>query len=279
MTRARCSEDLSCECSKSPKCDIPGSRDGLVETEVFLLLMLVGVFAGFVDSAVGGGGLLRLPAMLSAGLPPHVALGTNKLASAAAAAIASAKYLQSEIVPRKAAFIGWVLMIVFSVAGTLVVLSIDADILLGIVVVVLSALFFYVLFNPQFGKEEEIKEERVIPVTVGMGAGLGFYEGFLGPGTGSMLLAGYVRGAGFGMDRAAATGRILNFGGNIGSMAMFALAASIDYEVAIPFALANMIGGYLAPGYVLKYGYSLLRPMFLIVAAIMISVQVYNFLG
>ena len=250
-----------------------------MDNEVFLLLMFVGVFAGFVDSAVGGGGLLRLPAMLSAGLPPHVALGTNKFASAAAAAIASAKYLQSEIVPRKAAFIGWVLMILFSIIGTKVVLSVSADMLLGIVIIVLSALFFYVLFNPQFGKEEDIKEGNVIPVTVGMGTGLGFYEGFLGPGTGSMLMAGYIKGAGFGMDRAAATGRILNFGGNIGSFAMFALAAKVNYKVAIPFAFANMIGGYLAPGYVLKYGYSLLRPMFLVVAAIMISVQVVSYVG
>ena len=78
-----------------------------MDNEVFLLLMVLGVFAGFVDSAVGGGGLLRLPAMISAGLPPHVALGTNKFASTAAAAIASAKYLQSEIVPRKPALLGW----------------------------------------------------------------------------------------------------------------------------------------------------------------------------
>ena len=239
--------------------------------------MMVGVFAGFVDSAVGGGGLLRLPAMLSAGLPPHVALGTNKFASTAAAAIASAKYLQSEIVPRKAACIGWGLMMIFSIAGAKVVLSISADVVLGIVIIVLSALFLYVLFNPQFGKEEEVRENKVIPVTVGMGAGLGFYEGFLGPGTGSMLMAGYIKGAGFGMDRAAATGRILNFGGNIGSFAVFALAASVNYEVAIPFALANMVGGFLAPGYVLKYGYSLLRPMFLIMAAFMISAQVLTF--
>ena len=250
-----------------------------MDTEVFLLLMMVGVFAGFVDSAVGGGGLLRLPAMLSAGLPPHVALGTNKFASAAAAAIASAKYLQSEIVPRKAALIGWLLMIVFSIIGAMVVISISADVVLGIVIVVLSALFLYVLFNPQFGKEEEIEENKVIPVTVGMGAGLGFYEGFLGPGTGSMLMAGYIKGAGFGMDRAAATGRILNFGGNVGSFAVFAIAASVNYEVAIPFALANMIGGYLAPGYVLKYGYSMLRPMFLVMAAIMISAQVVSYLS
>tara|TARA_B100000965_G_scaffold12729_1_gene9659 strand:- start:2527 stop:3279 length:753 start_codon:yes stop_codon:yes gene_type:complete len=250
-----------------------------METEAFLLLMLVGVFAGFVDSAVGGGGLLRLPAMLSAGLTPHVALGTNKFASTAAAAVASAKYLQSEIVPRKAALVGWSMMLVFSIIGAKVVLSISADVLLGIVVFVLSALFLYVLLNPQFGKEEEIEEKKVIPVTVGMGAGLGFYEGLLGPGTGSMLMAGYIKGAGFGMDRAAATGRILNFGGNIGSFAVFAIAASVNYEVAIPFAFANMIGGFLAPGYVLKYGYSLLRPMFLVVAAIMIAAQVFSFLG
>ena len=94
--------------------------------------MLVGVFAGFVDSAVGGGGLLRLPAMLWAGLPPHVALGTNKLASGAAAAIASAKYLQSGIVPTKAALVGWILMILFSIIGTMAVLSVSADMLLGI---------------------------------------------------------------------------------------------------------------------------------------------------
>ena len=249
-----------------------------MDNEVFLALMLLGVFAGFIDSAVGGGGLLRLPAMLSAGLSPHVALGTNKFASTAAAAIASARYLQSEIVPRKAALVGWTLMIGFSVVGAKVVLSISADLVLGIVIIVLSALFFYVLMNPQFGKEEEIKEESVIPVTVGMGAGLGFYEGFLGPGTGSMLMAGYIKGSGFGMDRAAATARILNFGGNIGSFAVFALASSVNYEVAIPFALANMIGGYLAPGYVLRYGYSLLRPMFLVVSAIMIVVQIISYI-
>ena len=158
-------------------------------------------------------------------------------------------------------------------------LSISADVVLGIVVIVLSALFLYVLFNPQFGKEEEIEEDKIIPVTVGMGAGLGFYEGFLGPGTGSMLMAGYIKGAGFGMDRAAATGRVLNFGGNIGSFAVFAMAASVNYEVAVPFALANMVGGFLAPGYVLRYGYSMLRPMFLIMAAIMISAQVVSYFG
>ena len=93
-----------------------------------------------------------------------------------------------------------------------------------------------------------------------------------------MLLAGYVKGAGFGMDRAAATGRILNFGGNVGSFAIFALAASVDYEVALPFAIANMIGGYLAPRYVLKYGYTMLRPMFLIVSAVLIITQIISFI-
>ena len=112
-----------------------------MDNEVFLLLMLVGVFAGFVDSAVGGGGLLRLPAVLWAGLPPHVALGTNKFASTAAAAVASVKYLESDIVPRKAARIGFILMIIFSMIGTYAVLLVEPDVLLPIVIVVLIALF------------------------------------------------------------------------------------------------------------------------------------------
>ena len=249
-----------------------------MEPEALLLVLSVGVFAGFIDSAVGGGGLLRLPVLLSAGLPPHVAIGTNKFASTAAAAIASFKYLQSGIVPRKAGVVGWTLMVIFSALGASVVLAISGEMVFNIAIVVLSILFLYVLLNPEFGREERIRENRVVPVSVGMGAGIGFYEGFLGPGTGSMLMAGYIKGAGFGMDRAAATARVLNFGGNIGSIAVFALAASVNYEVAIPFALANMIGGYMAPGYVLRYGYSMLRPLFLVMAAILILSQGVDYL-
>ncbi len=241
-----------------------------------VFLILVGIFAGFIDSAVGGGGLIRLPAMLGVGMSPHIAIGTNKFASTAAAAVASREYLRSDIVPRKAALVGWIMMLIFSIFGAIIVLSISSEIVLVIAIAFLSILFIYVMINPRFGAKEEIREERVMPVTIGMGAGLGFYEGFLGPGTGSMLLAGYVKGAGFGMDRAAATGRILNFGGNVGSFAIFALAASVDYEVALPFAIANMIGGYLAPRYVLKYGYTMLRPMFLIVSAVLIITQIIS---
>ena len=248
-----------------------------MEPEALLLVLSVGVFAGFIDSAVGGGGLLRLPVLLSVGLPPHAAIGTNKFASTAAASIASFKYLQSGIVPKKAGVVGWALMVIFSALGASVVLSISGEMVFNIAIIVLSILFLYVLLNPEFGREERIRENRVVPVSVGMGAGIGFYEGFLGPGTGSMLMAGYIKGAGFGMDRAAATARVLNFGGNIGSIAVFALAASVNYEVAIPFALANMIGGYMAPGYVLRYGYSMLRPLFLVMAAILILSQVVDY--
>lgn len=250
-----------------------------MQLEAFLLITAVGVFAGFVDSAVGGGGLLRLPALLSVGLPPHVAIGTNKFASTAAAAVASMKYLQSGIVPGNAGLIGWGLMALFSALGASVVLSISADTVLGIVIAVLCILFLYVLLNPKFGREERILEDRIMPVTIGMGTGLGFYEGFLGPGTGSMLMVGYIKGAGFGMDRAAATARILNFGGNVGSIAIFAIAASVNYQVAIPFAMANMVGGFVAPGYVLKYGYSMLRPLFLIMAALLILAQLVDYLN
>ena len=92
-------------------------------------------------------------------------------------------------------------------------------------------------------------------------------------------MVGYIKGAGFGMDRAAATARILNFGGNVGSIAIFAIAASVNYQVAIPFAIANMVGGFVAPGYVLKYGYSMLRPLFLIMAALLILAQLVDYVS
>ena len=192
---------------------------------------MIGVFAGFVDSAVGVG-VIAPTGPIGIGLPPHVAIGTNKFASTAAAAVASVKYLQSGIVPGNAGLIGWGLMALFSALGASVVLSISADTVLGIVIAVLCILFLYVLLNPKFGREETIVEDRIMPMfLIGMGTGLGFYEGFLGPGTGSMLMVGYIKGAGFGMDRAA-TARILNFGGNVGSIApIFAIAASINYRV------------------------------------------------
>jgi uncharacterized membrane protein YfcA len=139
-------------------------------------------------------------------------------------------------------------------------------------------MFLYVLFSREFGLEEDIQEDRILPVTIGMSTGLGFYDGFLGPGTGNFLLAGYVKAAGFDMKRAAATSKVVNFGGNLGALILFASVDLIDYTVGVPFAIVNIIGGLLGSTYALRYGTKLLRPLFLIISFFLISKIGYDIL-
>jgi uncharacterized membrane protein YfcA len=106
----------------------------------------------------------------------------------------------------------------------------------------------------------------------------GFYDGFLGPGTGNFLIAGYVKEVGFDMKRAAATSKIVNFGGNLGALILFASMGLVDYSVGIPFAVVNIVGGLLGSTYALKYGTQLLRPLFLVISFTLISKIGYDIL-
>ncbi|MBT3601325.1 MAG: TSUP family transporter [Euryarchaeota archaeon] len=249
-----------------------------MDDSILVLILLAGFVGGFVDSAVGGGGLIRLPALLAAGLPSHVALATNKFGSTWAAGMSSAQYWRSGIVPKKEAFIGWGLMLIMSVFGALAVTKVSAEWVIILVFIVLLVMFLYVLFSREFGLEEDIQEDRILPVTIGMSTGLGFYDGFLGPGTGNFLLAGYVKAAGFDMKRAAATSKVVNFGGNLGALILFASVDLIDYTVGVPFAIVNIIGGLLGSTYALRYGTKLLRPLFLIISFFLISKIGYDIL-
>ena len=144
------------------------------------------------------------------------------------------------------------------------------------VFIVLLVMFLYVLFKKEFGVEENIREDRIVPVTVSMSTVLGFYDGFLGPGTGNFLIAGYVKEAGFDMKRAAATSKIVTFGGNVGALILFASVGLVNYKVGISFAIVNI--GVISSTYALKYGTKLLRPLFLIISFSLISKIGYDIL-
>ena len=184
----------------------------------------------------------------------------------------------SGIVPKKAASIGWFLMLIMSILGAIAVTKISASWVIILVFIVLLVMFLYVLLKKEFGVEENIREDRIVPVTVSMSTVLGFYDGFLGPGTGNFLIAGYVKEAGFDMKRAAATSKIVNFGGNVGALILFASVGLVNYKVGIPFAIVNIIGGLLGSTYALRYGTKLLRPLFLIISFSLISKIGYDIL-
>ena len=246
-----------------------------MDTTTLAFLALAGFVASFIDSQVGGGGVISLPALLAAGLPPHLALGTNKLAGTAASFSASVNYGRSGAVPWKDAARWMPLSFAGALVGVWIVLHVAGQHILAIVLVLMAAMTAYVLLRPAFGKED-----RSHPITrmesVAMAASalaIGIYDGFLGPGTGSFLLFAIVALLGYGFRKAAGLGRVLNFASNAAALAYFIGAGQVVWEAGIPMAVAMLAGGWTGSHVGMKHGDRWLKPLFVIITlALMVRI-------
>lgn len=246
-----------------------------MEAEVLAFLAAAGFVAAFIDSQVGGGGVISLPALLAAGLPPHLALGTNKLAGTAASLSASVNYGRSGAVPWRDAARWMPLSFAGALAGVYAVLHVEGRFLLAAVLVLMAAMTAYVLLRPSFGREDRLRLPTRMEVAA-MGASalaIGVYDGFLGPGTGSFLLFAIVALLGYGFRKAAALGRVLNFASNAAALAYFMGANQVLWEAGIPMALAMLAGGWTGSHVGMKHGDRWLKPLFVaITLALMVRV-------
>jgi len=246
-----------------------------VDPGTLAFLAGAGFVASFIDSQVGGGGVISLPALLAAGLPPHLALGTNKLAGTSASLSASVNYGRSGAVPWKDALRWMPLSFAGALLGVWIVLHVAGGFLLGAVLALMGAMALYVLLRPGFGKED-----RTHPITrmeaVAMAAcalAIGIYDGFLGPGTGSFLLFAIVALLGYGFRKAAALGRVLNFASNAAALAYFVAARQVLWQAGIPMAVAMLAGGWTGSHVGLKHGDRWLKPLFVaITVALMVRI-------
>lgn len=227
------------------------------------VLVAVGFVASFIDSQVGGGGVITLPAYLLLRIPPQVALGTNKVGGTASALVASANYLRSGAVPLRRALLLLPLSLLGGAIGVWAVLHSDATWLTPAVLVVMGAMMVYVLLKPRFGAEDNLQAGLLPMVAMAIAAlDIGTYDGLLGPGTGSMLLFAIVSFLGYGFRRAAALGRVLNLGSNVSALAYYIVAGRVDWGVAIPMAVSMGAGGWVGSHVTLKHGDRWLKPLF-----------------
>lgn len=246
-----------------------------METETLVFLALAGFVAAFIDSQVGGGGVISLPALLAVGLPPHLALGTNKFGATAASLSASVNYGRSGAVPWKEAALWMPLAFGGSLFGVWLVLRIEGEHLLAIVLVLMAAMAAYTLLRPSFGKVDRLRlpTGREMLGMSAMALLIGTYDGFLGPGTGSFLLFAIVAILGYGFRKAAALGRVLNFASNAGALSYFLGRGLIMWEYALPMAAATLVGGWVGSHVGLKHGDRWLKPLFVaITLALMVRV-------
>ncbi len=245
------------------------------------LLIAASFFASIVDSSVGGGGIIRLPALLAFGLPPHVALGTNKFGSTGASAVSAAQYWRSGLLQKPLAAWGALVAALASVGGAWLVLQVAADTLTWLIIGAITLLLAYTLVQPRFGLQH-----RPLPVSrksllMGLGLALvfGAYDGFLGPGTGTFLILGFVSLLGQDIRHAAAHGRLLNFGSNVGGLALFAAMGYVDWLVGAAILGANIIGGLIGSTLTLRVDIKWIRRSFLLVSVALLVYLLWQELG
>lgn len=235
-----------------------------MEPTTLLFLVAAAFVAAFVDSIVGGGGLITLPALLATGMPAHQALGTNKLAATGASGMASLQYVRHGVVVGRLVLVWVPFSLGGSALGAATVLQVPGDWVRGLVLVVMAAMAAFVLLRPRFGQADRVGAVggRLVAGGALLAFVVGFYDGFLGPGTGSFLLFGLV-GLGFGFLRAAGQGRVLNFASNLSALVYFALRGQVDYAVGLPMMGAMVTGGYAGSRFGIRHGVKWIRPLFL----------------
>lgn len=240
-----------------------------VDLLTLVALGFVGMLAGFVDAIAGGGGLIALPALLSAGIPPIAAFGTNKVQSVIGTAMAATTYWRKGFVSLPDLGVAIVLTFIGAFLGALTVKGIDTSLLSYAVPVALICIALYFTFAPKLTDADSharLKFAAWVPV---MGFAIGFYDGIFGPGTGSFLTMGFVTLFGLGLTRAAGNTKVLNLTSNLGALALFIPSGDVIWPVAIAMAIGQIIGGYVGALTGIRFGAKLIRPMVIIISIIL----------
>jgi uncharacterized membrane protein YfcA len=228
-----------------------------------ILLFFTGLVAGFVDSIAGGGGLISLPVLLSVGIPPQLALGTNKLQGSFGSMTAAITFIRKGTVRLDENIHGIVFTFMGAVLGAWSIQQIDAGFIRHIIPVLLLFVFFYTLFARDLGaRSSHPKMAEPLFFTL-FGLGLGFYDGFFGPGTGSFWTGGLLILMGMDMTKAAGTTRIMNFTSNIVALSLFIIGKNVLYSAGLCMAAGQIIGARAGSGMAIKRGASFIRPIFL----------------
>lgn len=251
-----------------------GVADLGLEPGILLVLIAIAFAAGWIDAVSGGGGLLQLPALLLMlpGVPPVVALGTNKLSSAIGTAGAAATYAH-RLRPRLASFAPMATAaFVGALLGAVFASRLPGDALLPLVWGLLVAVWLWTLLRPAFGMVASPRwsGRRHVLASVVAGAVIGAYDGVIGPGTGSFLLMTLVAGLGMTFLQASATAKIVNLGTNLAALIVFGLGGHVLWWLGAAMGIANLVGGVLGARTAIGRGSPFVRVVFLVVVGALI---------
>ena len=251
---------------------------------LYLIVCPLIFLGGFVDSVAGGGGLITLPAYLMAGLPTHMAMGTNKVVNAIGTGTAALRYLKSGKVRVRIAVISAAGALAGSAIGTRIALLIPEDILKILMLVALPVVAVVLTVKKDFGREGSTpaktyssRYEAAAAALIGLL--IGCYDGLVGPGTGTFMIMAFTIALSMDLITASGCAKIGNLASNVASAVIFILNGKVFWALAVPAALCNAVGGYCGARYAIRGGSGKIRGMIFLVLGLMFVKMLWDLLA
>jgi uncharacterized protein len=241
---------------------------------IYLIICFGALFAGFIDAVVGGGGLIQVPMLLI--LFPELShvqiIATNRFSSVAGTAVAAFQYIRMVGVDISVTVVTGITAAIASFSGTFVMELIRPEVFKPILLLVIIILAVYTFLKKDFGAEHEMKfkGKKFLVVCGLIGAVIGFYNGFIGPGTGSLLVFAFVSVAGMNFLHASSTSKIINAIADAASLIGFLMNGAVLFKIALPMMVFNMLGGYIGSKTAVLKGNVFIRYVFLLVISLLI---------
>lgn len=248
----------------------------MVSPLMLAALFFIALLAGFIDSLAGGGGLLTIPALMAAGMSPANALATNKLQACGGSISASLYFIRQGVVNLRDQKLNILMTFIGSTAGALLVQHVKSDILRQILPLLIIGIGLYFLLMPRLGEEDRVRRLYGLPFALVSGGCVGFYDGFFGPAAGSFYALAFVMLAGFNLAKSTAHAKVLNATSNIGGLLLFMIGGKVIWGTGFIMMAGQYIGARMGSRLVLSKGQSLIRPMIVIVSAVMSAKLLYD---
>ena len=236
--------------------------------------------AGFVDAIGGGGGLISIPAYLLSGLPPHIAIGTNKLSSSMGTAVATGHYARRGYIPWKTAGASVAFALAGSFAGAQLTLVASEFALTVIMLVALPVIAFYVVWKKDLVNEKPpLSARRTLALCAGIAFAVGVYDGFYGPGTGTFLMLLLTGAARLDVFRAAGVTKAINLTTNVTALVVFLSSGVVLVGLGLLAGAFNIAGNYVGARMFSSKGQAIVRPIILVVLAVFAARLVVQLVG
>ncbi len=248
----------------------------MVEPLMLVALFFIAILAGFIDSLAGGGGFPASPPLMPAGQPSPPALATNKLQACGGSLSASLYFIRRKVVNLADQKLNILMTFIGSMSGALLVQYVKSDILRQILPILVIGIGLYFLLMPKLGESDRQQRLYGLPFALVAGGCVGFYDGFFGPGAGSFYALAFVTLMGFNLAKSTAHAKVLNATSNVGGLLLFIIGGKVIWATGFVMMVGQFFGARMGSRLVLSKGQALIRPMIVVVSAVMSAKLLYD---